>query len=96
MSVKKDYQHKLEAELSEWDNRIKQFDTLAKKAKPEDKAEYVEHIEYLKAKQKNVRERLEELKHAHESVWEGLKDGIDNIIDDMVNYYETIYSRFKE
>ncbi|MFQ5715204.1 MAG: hypothetical protein ACE5GU_14345 [Candidatus Scalinduaceae bacterium] len=34
------------------------------KAKPEDKGEYVEHVEYLKAKQKHVREKLEELKQA--------------------------------
>ncbi|MFQ5965134.1 MAG: hypothetical protein ACE5KZ_12735 [Candidatus Scalinduaceae bacterium] len=55
MSVKKDYQHKLEVELGEWDARIKQLDSLANKTEPENKAEYVEHIEYLKAKQQNVR-----------------------------------------
>ncbi len=96
MSVKKDYIHKLELELSEWDNRIKQLNTLVSKAKPEDKGEYVEHIEYLKAKQKNVRKKLEELKQAHESIWEGLKDGVDSIFDDMVNYFESVSSRFKE
>ncbi len=96
MSVKKDYQHKLKVELGEWDDRIKKFDALAEKAKPEDKAEYVEHAEYLRAKQKNVRKRLEELEQAHESIWEGLKDGVDSIVDDMVNYYESLASRFKE
>ncbi|MFQ5788096.1 MAG: coiled coil domain-containing protein [Thermodesulfobacteriota bacterium] len=96
MSVKKDYQHKLEVELREWDERIKRLDAMAEEAKPEDKAEYVEHAEYLKAKQENVRKRLEKLKQAHESIWEGLKDGIDSIVDDMVNYYESVASRFKE
>ncbi len=96
MSVKKDYQHKLEVKLDEWGTRIKQLGVLVDKAKPEDKAEYVEHIEYLKAKQKNVREKLEEIKQAHEGIWEGLRDGVDSIVDDMVSYYEAIYSRFKE
>lgn len=96
MSVKKDYQHKLEIELKEWDDRIKQLEALSDKAKPEDKVEYVEHIEYLRAKQKNIREKLEEIKQSHESIWQGIRDGVDSIFNDMVSYYEAIYSRFKE
>ncbi len=96
MSARKDYQRKLEVELSEWDDRIKKLDALTEKAKPEDKAEYIEHVEHLKARQKNARKKLEELKQAHDTIWEGLKDGIDSICDDLVNYYESVYSRFKD
>ena len=96
MSVKKDYIHKLEIELSEWDNKLKELNTLADKANPEDKAECIEHIEHLKAKQTHVRKKLEELKQAHESMWEGLRDGIDSIFDDMLSYSEGIFSKFKD
>ncbi|GJQ60727.1 MAG: hypothetical protein D8M57_16670 [Candidatus Scalindua sp. AMX11] len=96
MSVKKDYLHKLEVELSDWDNKINELTVLADKAKPEDKAEFIGHIEHLKVKQNLVRKQQEELEQAHESVWEGLKDGIDSIFDDMLSYAETLFSKFKD
>ncbi len=96
MSIKKDYLHKLEVELNEWDNKIKELTDLTEKAKPEEKSEYTEHIEHLKSKQKIARKKHEELEQAHESVWEGLKDGIDSIFDDMLSYSETIFSKFKD
>ncbi|MDR4504220.1 MAG: hypothetical protein MRK01_05415 [Candidatus Scalindua sp.] len=96
MSVKKDYLHKLEVEISEWDKKINELTVLADKAKPEDKAEAIEHIEHLKAKQDLVRKKQEELQQAHESIWEGLKDGIDSIFDDMLSYSETLFSKFKD
>ena len=96
MSVKKDYLHKLEVELSEWDGKINELETQVEKATPEDKVEYIEHIERLKTKQKLARKKHEELEQAHESVWEGLKDGIDSIFDDMLSYSETIFSKFKD
>lgn len=96
MSVKKDYLHKLDVELNEWDNKIKQLAILAEKAKPEEKAEYIEHIEHLKSKQKIARKKHKELEQAEESVWEGLKDGIDSIFDDMLSYSETIFSKYKD
>ena len=96
MSVKKDYLHKLEVELSEWDGKINELETQVGKATPEDKVEYIEHIERLKTKQKLARKKHEELEKAHESVWEGLRDGIDSIFDDMISYTETIMSKFKD
>ncbi len=96
MSVKQDYLHKLEVELSEWDGKINELETKVEKATPEDKVEYIEHIEHLKTKQKLARKKHEELEQAHESVWEGLRDGIDSIFDDMISYTETIMSKFKD
>ena len=96
MSVKKDYLHKLEDELREWDGKINELETRVEKATPEDKVEYIEHIERLKTKQKLARKKHEELEQAHESVWEGLRDGIDSIFDDMISYTETIMSKFKD
>jgi len=96
MSVRKDYLHKLDVELSEWDGKIKKLEAQVEKATPEDKAEYIEHIEHLKNKQKIAKKKHEELEQAHESVWEGLRDGIDSIFDDMVSYTEAIMSKFKD
>lgn len=96
MSVKKDYLHKLEGEIREWDKKINELTVLVTKANPEDKAEFIEHIEHLKAKQNLVRKKQEELELAHESIWEGLKDGIDTIFDDMLIYSESLFSKFKD
>jgi chromatin segregation and condensation protein Rec8/ScpA/Scc1 (kleisin family) len=96
MSVKKDYLHKLDCELREWDDKISKLEAQIEKATPEDKVEYIDHIERLKTKQKLARKKHEELEQAHESVWEGLKDGIDSIFDDMISYTESIMSKFKD
>lgn len=96
MSVKKDYLRKLEVELSEWDDKISKLEALVEKATPEEKVEYIDHIERLKTRQKLARKKHEELEQANESVWEGLKDGIDSIFDDMISYSETIMSKFKD
>ena len=96
MSVKKDYLHKLEVELSEWDDKINKLEAQVEGATPEDMVEYIDHIERLKTKQKLARKKHEELEKAHESVWEGLRDGIDSIFDDMISYTETIMSKFKD
>jgi predicted nuclease with TOPRIM domain len=96
MSVRKDYLHKLDAELNEWEDKIKTLEAQVEKATPEEKVEFIDHIERLKTKQKLAREKHEELENAHESVWEGLKDGIDSIFDDMISYTEAIMSKFKD
>jgi archaellum component FlaC len=96
MSVKKDYLHKLDVELNEWEDKIKDLEALVEKATPEDKVEIIDHIERLKTKQKIARKKHEELENAHESVWEGLKDGIDSIFDDMISYTEAVMSKFKD
>ena len=96
MSVKKDYLHKLEDELREWDDKISKLEARIEKATPEDKVEYIDHIERLKTKQKLARKKHEELEQAHEIVWEGLRDGIDSIFDDMISYTESIMSKFKD
>ncbi len=96
MSVKKDYLRKLDVELEEWDDKIIKLEAQAEKATPEEKVECIDHIERLKTKQKLARKKHEELENAHESVWEGLKDGIDSIFEDMIRYTESIMSKFKD
>ena len=96
MSARRDYLHKLEVELSKWDDKIKRFEIQAQKATPENKLEYIEHITHLKSKQKVARKKHEELEQVHESVWEGLRDGIDSIFDDMLSYTEAVMSKFKD
>lgn len=96
MSVRKDYLRKLDEELNEWDSKISKLEAQVEKATPEDKVEIIDHIERLKTKQKLARKKHEELEQAHESVWEGLKDGIDSIFDDMIAYTESIMSKFKD
>ncbi len=96
MSARKDYLHKLDLELKEWDAKIKDLEVQVEKAASEKKLEYIEHIEHLKTKQKLARKKHEELEEAHESVWEGLRDGIDSIFDDMISYTESILSKFKD
>ena len=86
MSVKKDYLHKLDVELEEWDDKISKLEAQVEKATPEERVELTDHIERLKTKLKLARKKHEELENAHESVWEGLRDGIDSIFENMIRY----------
>ncbi|MGR3294428.1 MAG: hypothetical protein ACUZ9M_10485 [Candidatus Scalindua sp.] len=96
MSVRKDYLRKLDEELNEWDGKISKLEAQVEKATPGNKVEIIDHIERLKTRQKLARKKHEELEQAHESVWEGLRDGIDSIFDDMIAYTESIMSKFKD
>lgn len=96
MSARKDYIRKLDEELREWDGKIVKLEAQVEKATPEDKVEIIDHIERLKTKQKLARKKHEELEQAHESVWEGLRDGVDSIFDDMISYTEAVMSKFKD
>ncbi len=96
MSVKRNYLLKLDVELNEWEGKINKLEAQVEKATPEEKVEYIEHIERLKTKQKLARKKHEELEKAHESVWEGLRDGIDSIFEDMMRYNDAIMSKFKD
>ena len=96
MSVKKDYLRKLDVELNEWADKISKLEARVEKATPEDKVELIDHIERLKTKQILASKKHGELENAHESVWEGLRDGIDSIFEDMIRYTESIMSKFKD
>ncbi len=54
MSVKRDYLLKLDVELNEWEDKINKLEAQIEKATPEDKVEYVDHIERLKTSQKKA------------------------------------------
>ncbi|WP_133111599.1 hypothetical protein [Candidatus Scalindua japonica] len=96
MSARKDYIRKLDEELREWDRKIEELEVQVEKATIDDKVEIIDHIERLKTKQKLARKKHEELEQAHESVWEGLRDGVDSIFDDMISYTEAVMSKFKD
>ena len=55
MSVKKDYLRKLDVQLNEWEDKIDKLEAQIEKATPEEKVEYVDHIERLRTKQKLAR-----------------------------------------
>ncbi len=95
MSMKKAYQHKLEAQLDEWSAEIDQLKIKADKAEADAQLEYYKQIEELRSMQEVASSKLTELKEASDDAWEDLKAGMDRAWSTLGNALKSANSRFK-
>ncbi|MDZ7754116.1 MAG: coiled coil domain-containing protein [Gammaproteobacteria bacterium] len=95
MESKKAYQERMEAELREWQARIDVLKAKADKAQADQKLEYQEEIESVRAKQQQVRERMKELQDAGADAWQEVKAGLDAAWEDMRSAADRALERFK-
>lgn len=95
MSMKKEYERKLQAQLDEWNAEIDKLKAQAEGEKADKKIEYYEQIDTLKSMQANANEKLTELQNASDDAWEDLKAGADNAWDSLGNALSSAKSRFK-
>ncbi|NVJ53906.1 MAG: coiled coil domain-containing protein [Campylobacteraceae bacterium] len=95
MSMKKEYERKLQAQLDEWSAEIDKLKAQAEGEKADKKIEYYEQIESLKSMQSEANEKLTELQNASDDAWEDLKAGVDNAWDSLGNALTSAKSRFK-
>ena len=78
MSNRDAYVQKLKAKMDEWNAEIDKVAAKADRADAEAKIEYHKQLEDLRAKRKDVEEKIAELQQAGESAWEDLKQGLEN------------------
>jgi chromosome segregation ATPase len=79
MSDQRDaYVQKMKAKLDEWSSEIDRIEARIDQADAESKIEYNKRLEDLRAKRKEVENRLEEVQRAGESGWTDLKQGLEN------------------
>jgi len=79
MNEKRDaYAQKLKAKMDEWNAEIDKLAAKADQAEADVKIEYQKQIEDLRAKRKDVEDKIAELQQAAESAWEDLKQGLEN------------------
>lgn len=79
MTEKRDaYVQKLKAKMDEWNTEIDKLAAKADQADAEAKIEYHKQLEDLRAKHKDLEDKIAELQQAGESAWEDLKQGLEN------------------
>jgi uncharacterized coiled-coil DUF342 family protein len=96
MTEKRDaYVQKLRAKLDEWNAEIDKLAAKADQAEAEAKIEYYRQVEDLRAKRKDVEDKMAELQQAADGAWEDLKAGIESAWDSLGNALKSAASRFK-
>ncbi len=95
MSVKEEYQKKLQAQLDEWGPEIDKLKVVAGKAKTGLQGEYYKELEELRSQQLVAQKKLHELKGASGEAWEDLKGGIEIAWVAMGDALKLAASRFK-
>jgi chromosome segregation ATPase len=79
MTEKRDaYVKKLKAKMDELNAEIDKIAAKADQADADAKIAYHERMENLRAKRRDVEDKLEELQQAGEGAWEDLKHGLEN------------------
>jgi len=96
MTEKRDaYVQKLKAKMDEWNAEIDKIEAKADQAEAESKIEYEKQLEDLRAKRKDVEDKMAELQQAGDGAWEDLKAGIESAWDSLGNALKSAASRFK-
>lgn len=95
MSMKENYEKKLQCQLNEWGAEIDKFKAKADQAEADIQLQYYKEIEELRLKQEAARQRLEELHQAGEDAWEDLKAGVESAWLILGESIKQATSRFK-
>ncbi len=95
MSVKEEYQQKLQVQLDEWGTEIDKLKVVAGKAKTGLQGEYYKEIEELRSQQLAAQKKLHELKGASGEAWEDLKTGVEGAWSILGDSLKLAASRFK-
>ena len=93
--TKEAYVQKLNAKMDEWNAEIHKLEAKADQAEAEAKIEYEKQLEDLRAKRKDLEDKIENLQQAGEIAWEDLKAGIESAWDSLGNAVNSAVSRFK-
>lgn len=95
MSMKQNYEKKLQAQLDEWAAEIDKLRAKTQSASADVQIEYEKQVDELKEKQKAANEKLTELKEASEDSWEELKDDMDSTWNSLEKTLKSATSKFK-
>lgn len=95
MGMKESYEHKLRAQLEEWNAEIERLKERAGDVEANAQTEYKEQIEELQMRQQEVQAKLTELQEASGSAWEDIKAGIEMSWHNLDMALKSARSRFK-
>jgi DNA-binding transcriptional MerR regulator len=96
MSNRDAYVQKLKAKMDEWNDEIDKLAAKADQAEAESRIEYEKRLEELRAKRKDVEDKIAEVQQAGESAWEDLKEGLENSWEILKASFTKAKSRFEQ
>ncbi len=94
-SLKKSFQQKLEARLSEWDAEIEKLKAKADKVEADLKIDYYKQMGALQERRNAAKKKLEELRLAGDEAWEDLKSGVENSCAELGKAVKSAVSKFQ-
>jgi len=89
------YVQKLKAKIDEWNAEMDRLAAKADQAEAEAKIEYHRQLEDVRAKRKEVENRLAQLQQAGEGSWEDLKQGLENSWEILKKSFAKAKSEFE-
>jgi prefoldin subunit 5 len=96
MTEKRDaYVQKLKAKMDEWNAEIDKLAAKADQADVETKIMYHKQLEHLRAKRKDLEDKIAEVQQAGESAWEDLKQGLENSWEILKTSFRKSKSEFE-
>jgi predicted nuclease with TOPRIM domain len=90
MGLREDYQEKVEAQLTEWAEKLKKLKAAAAEAAAEAGAELQSQVEKLRPQMEAAQAKLKELKAASAEKWESLRDHMDQTMDDLMKTWNRV------
>jgi archaellum component FlaC len=95
LPTKQDFQQKLENQLKEWDEKLRELKDKIQTTTSDLHGEYHKQLETLMNKRATVHAKIQELSQRTEDAWVDLKGGTEKAWDDMREALERIASRYK-
>lgn len=95
METKDAYRQKLDAQLKEWSAQISLLAAKAENASADVKLKYALELDEIKAKQREVVQKMKELELSSGEAWEKLKVTADKVLDDLKTGISQAMSKFK-
>jgi chromosome segregation ATPase len=96
MGLRDDYQEKIEAQIKEWAEKIKELKDKASKAKAGAREELQKQIDTLRDRQEAAQKKLKEIKEASGEAWQELKKGLEKSVDDLKEAWGAVVSKFRK
>ena len=96
MENKDTYRRKIDALLTEWEDKIDILVTKADTATAGARSRYQEQLQALQAKQEVARHKLDELKEDSGEAWEAIKEGMEEAWDDLKEAFEKAATKFSD
>ena len=97
MNGKRDaYIQKLKAKINEWNADLDKLSAKADMAEGEAKIRYLQQMEDLRAKRKDIANKIDALKDVSESVWEDLRQGIETSWETWKENFHKARSEFEK